>query len=129
MTSSPVASTITNVRNPSCSCKSAVFIGSPELAPHDLRQMLRPPAGRLANLLPATEAVGDDERVGRRLAHGGQEHALADVDGYLVVLLVEAKCASHPAAAAIENSSVQMSGADSGRGRLAPGERLLMTVK
>src|ERR1051325_1987160 len=55
------------------------------------------PAGRLGDLLATAEAVGDDQRFGRRLAHGGQQGALTALHGYPVMLLLEPEGARHTA--------------------------------
>jgi hypothetical protein len=45
--------------------------------------------GALRNLLTAAEPVCHDEHVARRLAHGRQEHALADCLRDVVMLALE----------------------------------------
>ena len=57
-------------------------------------------AGRaLGDLLAATEAVGDDQPVGRGLADGGEKFEFADGDRDVVLVLFKAKRAGHAAAA------------------------------
>ena len=55
------------------------FVFSPSL--QRFRQMQRFAAGGLQNLFPATETVGNDERILRRIAHRRQQHALAHAPG------------------------------------------------
>src|SRR5712691_190259 len=69
--------------------------------------MQRLASGRLRNLLPAAESVGDDDRIRRRLAYLRQEDALADAHGDLVVAAFEAECAGHPATSGIRMLDVQ----------------------
>jgi hypothetical protein len=52
----------------------------------------------LGDLFAATEAVGDDEAVGRRIAYGGQEFELSDGGGDFVFVVFEAEGAGHTAA-------------------------------
>ena len=53
----------------------------------------------LGDLLAATEAVGDDQPVGRRPADGGKEFEFADGDRQVVLVGLEAEGAGHAAAA------------------------------
>ena len=53
----------------------------------------------LGDLLAATEAVGDDQPVGRRLADGGEEFEFADGNGEVVFVGLEAERARHAATA------------------------------
>ena len=54
----------------------------------------------LRNLLPATESIGDDQRVLRFFAHLRQQHALASFDGDVVVFArFKPERAGHTAAA------------------------------
>ena len=57
--------------------------------------------GGLRDLFAATEAVGDDDRVARRFAHGGKEDAFADAHRQLVFLFLESERAGHAAAAGV----------------------------
>src|ERR1700678_3362344 len=54
--------------------------------------------GFLGNLLAATEAVGDDQPVSRRLPHCRKKFELADGPRDFVLVLLEAERASHAAA-------------------------------
>jgi hypothetical protein len=67
-------------------------------------------AGGLLDLGPAAEAVGDHQRVGVGLAHGGQQGVLADLHGDLVMLALEAERARHAAAAGVQHLGVQPGG-------------------
>ena len=53
---------------------------------HYLRQMEGAAIGGLRDLLAATESIGDDERVLRRLPHGRQQRPLADLQRHVVVV-------------------------------------------
>src|SRR4029079_18491007 len=74
---------------------------------HYLGNMQRPAIGGLGDLLPATESVGDDDRVLSRLAHLRQQHALADLYGNIVVPLFKSEGAGHAAATRVEQLVVQ----------------------
>jgi len=68
----------------------------------------RPAARSLGDLLAATEAVGHDPYVLRRLAHGRQQHLFADFHRHVVVLPgFEAERAGHAAAARIDHLDVK----------------------
>jgi len=54
--------------------------------------------GALGNLFAATEAVGDDEPVGRSAADSGEEFEFADGHGDVVLVALEAEGAGHAAA-------------------------------
>ena len=54
--------------------------------------------GALGDLLAATEAVGDDEPVGRGVADGGEEFEFADGHGDVVLVVLEAEGSGHAAA-------------------------------
>ena len=70
--------------------------------------MQRPAAGLLGDLLAATEAGGNDQGVFGCLAHGGEEHLLADRDRHVVALpLLEAEGAGHTAAAGVEHLQIE----------------------
>src|SRR5579875_2335062 len=73
----------------------------------DLGKMQRLTPGRLRDLLPATEAVGDDQGIVGGIAYCGEQDSLATLDRYLGVLLVKAKRAGHPAAAAVKDRHIQ----------------------
>ena len=55
--------------------------------------------GALRDLFAATEAVGDDQAVGRGLADRGQKFQFADRDRDVVLLFLEAERAGHAATA------------------------------
>ena len=82
----------------------------------------------LGDLFAATEAVGDDQAVGRGLADGGQEFQFADRHRDVVFLFVEAERAGHAAAARRRGAPVDAHFAED---RLLIGhfhERLVMAV-
>jgi len=62
----------------------------------------RLPPRRLRDLLPAAETIGDDERLWRCAADGGQQHELSDLHRHLVVIGLEAEAAGHAAASRVE---------------------------
>lgn len=64
----------------------------------DFGKVQRVTGRTLGNLLAATEAVGDDEPVGRSVADGGHEFELSDGDGDVVLVRFEAEGTSHAAA-------------------------------
>ena len=69
--------------------------------------MQRFPAGGLADLLAAAEAVGDDERVCVGGAHSRQQHAFGTAHRYLVLVRVETERSGHATAAGIKNLVIE----------------------
>src|SRR5213593_2967826 len=65
------------------------------------------PAGRLLDLLAATESVGDDQRIAFCLAHARKQHALADTHRDVVMFRLKAERAGHAAASGIEMFEVE----------------------
>jgi hypothetical protein len=61
----------------------------------------------VGDLVAAAEAGGHDYILGRRAADGGEEHALAAGLAYLVVALLVAERARHPAASAVQDAELQ----------------------
>ena len=57
--------------------------------------------------MAAAEAGGDDQVIGRRPAHRREEHALAAGVAHLVMALLVAKAARHPAASAVQDAELQ----------------------
>ncbi len=82
--------------------------------------MHRAAACALCNLFAATEAVGDDESFGGRLADGGEEFEFADLHGDFVLLFFKAEGAGHAAAAFCRGFEVDADAAQHGffRGHL-----------
>jgi len=75
--------------------------------PQHLREVQSAPPGRLGDLLAAAEAVGDDQGVGRRLAHRRQQRKLGAAHRHFVALAaLEAESPGHPAAAGLEHPGV-----------------------
>ena len=68
---------------------------------HDFRQVEGVAGRGLGDLLAATEAVGDDQPVGRGVADGGEKFEFADGDRQVVLVFIpfEAEGACHAAAA------------------------------
>ena len=56
----------------------------------------------LFDLFPATEPVGDDQRVRRCISHGRQEHELAYLRRDVEMIRFEAKTACHAATSRVE---------------------------
>ena len=69
--------------------------------------MQRFPAGGLADLLAAAEAVGDAERVCVGGAHSRQQHAFGTAHRYLVLVRVETERSGHATAAGIKNLVIE----------------------
>src|SRR5438045_3731904 len=65
------------------------------------------PAGRLLDLLAATETVGNDEGIGSRLARPRQQDALADPHRDIVMLRFEPERAGHATASGVEMLEIQ----------------------
>src|SRR3989441_4144091 len=70
-----------------------------ERLPQGLGRVLRAASGEVLDLLPAGDAGRDDRRVGGGGLHGRRQAAVAQRDGDVVVLALEAERAGHPAAA------------------------------
>src|SRR5882672_2133398 len=68
----------------------------------------------LGNLFAATEAVGDDQPVGRSLADGWHQFEFADGDGDVVFIGFEAEGASHAATAGGGTLEVDAEAAEDG---------------
>ena len=51
----------------------------------------------LANLFAATEAIGDDQGVGRCLADGGKQFQFTDCQGNVVSVMIETERSGHAA--------------------------------
>ena len=85
----------------------------------------------LGDLLPAAEAVGDDQPVVRCLADGGEEFELSDGLGDFVVLGVEAEGSGHAAASGGGSREVDAEAAEEGflGGHLHDGFVMAMAVK
>jgi hypothetical protein len=66
---------------------------------NELGEMKSAAAGALRNLFPAGESVGDNDGVGRRLADGRQERALAYLRRNLMMVFFKTESAGHSAAA------------------------------
>ena len=79
-----------------------------------LRQVQRPALRSLRDLLAATEAVDDDQPVGRGLADGGKEFEFADGHGDVVFAVFEAEGASHATAARGGSLEVDAEAAEEG---------------
>lgn len=71
-----------------------------------LSQMKCPAGAVLNDLLAATEAIGDKDGLRSGLADGGQENAFGESLRNLEFFALEAKGASHAAAAGVEKSDV-----------------------
>src|SRR5688572_21561776 len=91
--------------------------------------MERTAAGRLGDLLAAAEPVGDDERVGRGLPDLGKEDPLADREGDVVVRLLEAERARHPATAGVRDREVEADPRERAAVGLDAEERPLVAVE
>src|SRR6185369_18063481 len=94
----------------------------------DLCEVQRLAVRALLDLLPAAEAVGDDERVARRRAHRRQQHPLADAHRDLVVVAIEAERAGHAAAAGVELLEVETDLLQHRLFRLELHDRLVMAM-
>ena len=82
----------------------------------------------LGDLFAATEAVGDDEPVGRGLADGGEQFDFADGNGHVIFIRLEAEGAGHAAAAGSRAVEVDAEAAQDGLFRRHLHQRLVMAV-
>jgi hypothetical protein len=79
------------------------------LDPHlkHLREVKGMPVCFLPNHFAAAEAVGNDEFIVRRIAHGGQQHALATIQTDLIMVGFVSKRPGHPAAPGVRNVAIE----------------------
>src|ERR1700722_9370785 len=82
----------------------------------------------LGDLLAATEAVSDDQPIGRGLAHGGKELELADGHGDVIFVAFEAEGSRHAAAAGSRSLEVDAKAAQQGFFRGHSHQRFLMAM-
>ena len=85
--------------------------------------------GGLLDLLPAAEAVRDDQRIGRGGSHRGEKDPLADRERDLVMRFLEPEGARHPAAAGIGEVHFESRAAEEAPVRSNPEDRPLMAVE
>jgi hypothetical protein len=91
-------------------------------------EMQGPAVRCLRDLLPAAEAVGDDERVLRGRAHSRQQAAFADGLRNPVVIALKAERAGHSATSAVDDFAVETEPFQDLQVRVHAGQRLLMTM-
>src|SRR5262249_61713476 len=96
--------------------------------PQDLRGVLGAAAGEMRDLLPARDARRDDLGLGRSRADGGGEPAIAEGHRDIVVLLLEAEGAGHPATPRVDLADLEARPPERFHRRPRPGEGLLVTV-
>ncbi len=80
----------------------------------DFGQVQGVTVGFLGDLFAATEAVGNDEPVGRRLPDGGKKFQFADGARDFVLLFLKTKSASHAAASGRGRGEVDAHAAEDG---------------
>ena len=73
----------------------------------DLCEVQRFAVRALLDLLPATETIGNNQRVARRRPHRRQQHPLADAHRDLVVLAIEAERPCHAATTGVERLELE----------------------
>src|SRR5450759_1104546 len=87
-----------------------------------------PPCG-LLDLLPATKAVRDDQRVIRRLANRGKNHPLPHPHRHVVVLLLEAERSGHAATSRVRMLEIEPDSPQHRFLRVETHHRLVMAMR
>src|SRR5882762_6401378 len=90
--------------------------------------MLGATAGEVLDLLTTGDAGSDDLGLRRRGLHGRRQPAVAQRDGDVVVLALEAEGAGHPAAPRIHLGDLEPGPAERRHRRRGAHQRLLVTV-
>ncbi len=73
----------------------------------DLSQVDRLAPGGLKDLLAATEAIGDDQRIRLRLPHRRQEHSFSDRLRHRIFFFLKAKGPCHSTASGVDGLQVR----------------------
>jgi hypothetical protein len=93
------------------------------------RDVHRLAPGAVADLVPAAESVGDDQRCRRRGPYRRQQIELGHFHRHVEVLRFVSKRSGHPAAARLDHARLQPRDPfQDGAYRVESGERLLMAV-